>query len=104
MLLAAEGSVLAKRAPFAQHNSWVTGYRDGELWAAGEFTNQSRLEAGGVAEMVKRGDWFTDDGSTNGNTNGDSAHDSTEGQKSSPVVWSVFGLTHNPRVEDWPVM
>jgi len=20
------------------------------------------------------------------------------------VVWSVFGLTHNPRVEDWPVM
>lgn len=20
------------------------------------------------------------------------------------VVWAVFGLTHNPRVEDWPVM
>jgi len=20
------------------------------------------------------------------------------------VVWNVFGLTHNPRVEDWPVM
>jgi primary-amine oxidase len=20
------------------------------------------------------------------------------------VVWCVFGLTHNPRVEDWPVM
>jgi primary-amine oxidase len=20
------------------------------------------------------------------------------------VVWSCFGLTHNPRVEDWPVM
>jgi primary-amine oxidase len=20
------------------------------------------------------------------------------------VVWTVFGLTHNPRVEDWPVM
>ncbi|KAG7103825.1 Copper amine oxidase 1 like protein [Verticillium longisporum] len=20
------------------------------------------------------------------------------------VLWSCFGLTHNPRVEDWPVM
>lgn len=25
-------------------------------------------------------------------------------ENSDPVVWNVFGLTHNPRVEDWPVM
>ena len=99
LLLADEKSMVAKRAPFAKHNTWVTGYRDGELWAAGEFTNQSREEKGGVKEMVERGDWFTEDGTP---TNGDAA--TTGGQKSSPVVWSVFGFTHNPRVEDWPVM
>lgn len=94
MLLADEHSTVAKRAPFARHNTWVTGYRDGELWAAGEFTNQSKVESGGVEEMVNRGDWFTEGGESAAGT----------GKKSSPVVWSVFGLTHNPRVEDWPVM
>lgn len=93
LLLADDASTVAKRAPFAQHHLWVTGYRDGEFWAAGEFTNQSREEKGGVGDMVKRGDWFTEAGAG-----------STEGQLSSPVVWAVFGLTHNPRVEDWPVM
>ncbi|KFA53992.1 hypothetical protein S40293_01763 [Stachybotrys chartarum IBT 40293] len=103
MLLANDDSVLAKRARYAQHHTWVTGYRDGELWAAGEYTNQSRAEKGGVTDMVKRGDWFTGDGKpTNGTSNGDVSHG--DGQRSSPVVWSVFGLTHNPRVEDWPVM
>ncbi|RDA95334.1 hypothetical protein CP533_3464 [Ophiocordyceps camponoti-saundersi (nom. inval.)] len=87
LLLAAEDGVHARRAPFARHDAWVTGFRDGEFWPAGEFTNQSQGESGGVEAMVRRGDRFIDgDGS------------------SSPVVWSVYGLTHNPRVEDWPVM
>ncbi|KAL6882917.1 copper amine oxidase [Trichoderma longibrachiatum] len=97
MLLADPEGLAAQRAQFAQHNAWVTGYRDGELWAAGEFTNQSTREVGGVADMVKRGDWFTDR-----DANGDA--EEGQGKRSSPVVWSVFGLTHNPRVEDWPVM
>ncbi|TWU72970.1 hypothetical protein ED733_003858 [Metarhizium rileyi] len=102
MMLADEESVHARRAQFAQHNAWVTGYRDGEFWAAGEFTNQSRLEAGGVGDMVRRGDWFADDGRADGadGLDGHAGH----GQKSSPVVWPVYGFTHNPRVEDWPVM
>ncbi|KAK8131901.1 hypothetical protein PG999_000074 [Apiospora kogelbergensis] len=79
LLLAHPDSTQARRAPFARHHLWVTGHRDGELWAAGEFTNQSRGEVGGVQAMVERGDC-------------------------TPVVWTVFGLTHNPRVEDWPVM
>ncbi|KAJ6446909.1 primary-amine oxidase [Purpureocillium lavendulum] len=88
MMMAGDDTIMAKRAPFAKHNFWVTGYRDGELWAAGEFTNQSRMEKGGVGEMVKRGDWFTGDGPTsNGNAHA-----------------NVYGFTHNPRVEDWPVM
>jgi primary-amine oxidase len=103
MMLADEASVAARRAQFAHHHFWVTGYRDGELWAAGEFTNQSSEEKGGVADMVKRGDWLADHGdASHRGVNGDGA--ATRADKSSPVVWSVFGLTHNPRVEDWPVM
>ncbi|RCI12257.1 hypothetical protein L249_0746 [Ophiocordyceps polyrhachis-furcata BCC 54312] len=86
LLLAAEDGVQARRAPFARHDAWVTGFRDGEFWPAGEFTNQSHCESGGVEAMVRRADRFVDGGG------------------SSPVVWSVYGLTHNPRVEDWPVM
>ncbi|KAI5867392.1 copper amine oxidase 1 [Durotheca rogersii] len=98
LLLADPHSVQAARAPFARHHLWFTGYRDGELWAAGEFTNQAQREEGGVQAMVERGDWFTDEGEE---ATGDGEK---KGKKSSPVVWSVFGLTHNPRVEDWPVM
>lgn len=109
MMLADEESVLAKRAPFARHDAWVTGFRDGELWAAGEFTNQSCGEQGGVAAMVKRGDWFTEAGeqaSNGGGANLAQLHEQGDdaGRRSSPVVWTVYGLTHNPRVEDWPVM
>ncbi|KAI0873995.1 copper amine oxidase [Hypoxylon argillaceum] len=96
LMLADENSTQAARAPYAKHHLWVTGYRDEELWAAGEFTNQSRKEEGGVKAMVERGDWFVDDAPA--------AASSESGQRSSPVVWNVFGLTHNPRVEDWPVM
>lgn len=92
MLLADKESRIAQRARFAEHNYWITGHRDGELWAAGEFTNQSTFEEGGVSDMVKRGDDFAVDGVQ------------PAGQTSDPVVWSVFGFTHNPRVEDWPVM
>ena len=94
LMLADDNSVQAARAPYAKHHLWVTGYRDEELWAAGEFTNQSRKEEGGVKAMVARGDWFVDE----------PAVGSVAGQRSSPVIWNVFGLTHNPRVEDWPVM
>lgn len=96
LLLADDNSSAAKRAPYARHHFWVTGHRDGELWAAGEFTNQSCTETGGVQAMVDRGDWFTDKGELD--------RSDGEGRRSSPVVWAVFGLTHNPRIEDWPVM
>ncbi|KAI1101276.1 copper amine oxidase 1 [Jackrogersella minutella] len=110
LLLADDRSVQAARAPFAKHHLWFTGYRDGEFWAAGEFTNQAHHEEGGVKTMVERGDWFVDDEGANGTTNGDVHEEEAvdreleKGKKSSPVIWSVFGLTHNPRVEDWPVM
>ncbi|KAI0173666.1 copper amine oxidase 1 [Hypoxylon sp. FL1284] len=102
LLLADDRSVQAARAPFAKHHLWFTGHRDNELWAAGEFTNQSPLEEGGVKEMVERGDWFVD--GIDGANGSDGGEDAKKGQLSTPVVWNVFGLTHNPRVEDWPVM
>lgn len=103
LLLADDNSVQAARAPYAKHHIWVTGHRDGELWAAGEFTNQSKKEVGGVKAMVDRGDWFVG-GADHENSHANSAGDKGKGLKSSPIVWNVFGLTHNPRVEDWPVM
>ncbi|OJJ42956.1 hypothetical protein ASPZODRAFT_104276 [Penicilliopsis zonata CBS 506.65] len=71
-----------KRAEFATKPIWVTQYRDEELYAAGEFTNQSR-KADGVETWVQR-------------------NDSTENED--VVLWHTFGLTHNPRIEDFPVM
>ncbi|OAL51393.1 copper amine oxidase-like protein [Pyrenochaeta sp. DS3sAY3a] len=82
-LLAAPGSIQAQRALFTNHHVWVTKYQDDELYAAGRFTLQSQLEQGGVHDMAARKDDVTDE---------------------DLVVWNTFGLTHNPRVEDWPVM
>lgn len=83
LMLAQPDSIVAGRAQFAQHHVWVTKYKDGELWAGGEFTNQSRREIDGVSDAVARNDNV---------------------ENADVVVWNVFGLTHNPRVEDWPVM
>lgn len=83
LLLADPESVQSCRAQFAQHHVWVTKYRDNELFAGGRYTLQSRCEIDGVADAVKRGDRV----------------DNTD-----IVIWNVFGITHNPRVEDWPVM
>jgi primary-amine oxidase len=44
---------------------------------------QSQTEIEGVADAVRRGDSVVD---------------------TDVVVWNSFGITHNPRVEDWPVM
>ncbi|KAH8898240.1 copper amine oxidase [Thozetella sp. PMI_491] len=83
LLLADPNSIQARRALFAQHHLWVTKYKDDELYAGGRYTLQSRQEVGGLADAAARNDDVLDE---------------------DIVVWSVFGLTHNPRVEDWPVM
>merc|ERR1712187_533303 len=82
MMLASKNSFGLKRAVFATKPIWVTRYRDGELFAAGEFTNQSK-QSHGVEEMVERKDPV---------------------ENEDVVLWHTFGLTHNPRIEDFPVM
>ncbi|KAM3506439.1 hypothetical protein MY10362_002367 [Beauveria mimosiformis] len=83
LLLAAPGSIQSNRAHFARHHLWVTKHRDDELYAGGRWTLLSRNEVGGVRDAADRKDNVEDE---------------------DIVIWSVFGLTHNPRVEDWPVM
>ncbi|KAI6845993.1 putative copper amine oxidase [Hortaea werneckii] len=83
LLLAGKDSVVRRRAKFAEHHIWVTKYRDGDLWAAGKWTNQSLEETAGLADYASRGDDVRDE---------------------DLVLWHTFGMTHNPRVEDFPVM
>lgn len=83
MLYAQPGSVARKRAAFATHHYWVSKYKDQEFYAGGVWTNQSSNEVGGVSEAVAR----------NENVRNEDV-----------VVWHSFGLTHHPRVEDFPVM
>lgn len=82
-LLADPRSVQAKRALFTQHHLWVTKYKDEELYAAGRYTHLGKNETGGVTDAAARNDNVLNE---------------------DVVLWSCFGLTHNPRVEDWPVM
>ena len=83
LLLAGENSVVRRRARFATHHVWVTKYRDGHLWASGKWTNQSLEERDGLADYVARQE---------------------DVRNQDIVVWRTFGMTHNPRVEDFPVM
>ncbi|CAH0028793.1 unnamed protein product [Clonostachys rhizophaga] len=71
-----------RRGVFASRPIWVTRYRDDELWAAGEFTNQSREDTGLAAY-------------TAGDENV---------QNQDVVLWHSFGITHVTRPEDFPVM
>jgi primary-amine oxidase len=73
---------IRKRAGFLNAQLWVTPYRANELYAAGEYPNQSRGGEGLPAF-------------TRGNANV---------RDTDVVLWYVMGITHLPRPEDWPVM
>lgn len=81
-LLAAEGSPIHRRATFATKALWVTPYEETERYPTGDFPNQHSGD-GGLPE------WTGRDRSVDGED---------------IVVWHTFGLTHFPRVEDWPIM
>ena len=69
-------------APFAQHALWVTRFRDGELFAAGDYPN-----GGAAGEGLPK--YVAD-------------HASVDGKDL--VVWFTAAFTHHTRVEDYPVM
>jgi primary-amine oxidase len=70
-------------AGFTAHHLWVTPYRPGQLFAAGPYPNQARAD---YADVLDR---YTDQ---------DPVYDRDV------VVWYSLGMTHFPRVEDYPVM
>jgi len=81
-ILADPESFHHRRAEFADRGVYVTRYADGELFAGGTYTNQSR-GGDGVRGWAARGDPL-------------GAGD--------PVLWVQFAIGHVPRVEDFPVM
>ncbi len=82
LLFAQPDSWVRKRAAFLNAHVWVTPYRSAEMYAGGDYPNQSR----GGDGLAK---W------TAANRPIDN-HD--------VVLWYSMGITHNPRPEDWPVM
>lgn len=75
-------SLIRRRGGFIDNHLWVTPYRAGELYAAGDYPDQS--EPGQGLPQWTAADRRVDD------------HD--------VVLWYTFGVTHTPRPEDWPVM
>jgi primary-amine oxidase len=71
------------RAQFAKHPFWVSRYRDGELYAAGDFPNQGNAGDGLPAFVGGR---------------------QALGTNTDLVIWYTAGFTHIPRPEDYPVM
>jgi primary-amine oxidase len=82
MLLADPESSVAQRAAFATKGLWVTRYDDNERYPTGDFVNQHAGGAGLPAYIEANRDIDGED----------------------IVLWHTFGLTHFPRVEDWPIM
>jgi primary-amine oxidase len=88
MLLAHPDSFHAKRSEFAEHAVWVTRYEDNDHFPAGKYTMQSAGGDGLASVITKR-------------RNTGVAHSV---RNEDIVIWHTFGSTHNPRIEDWPVM
>ena len=82
MLLADPASSVAQRAAFATKDLWVTQFADGERYPTGDFVNQHSGGAG-LPSYIE-------------------ADRDLDGQDI--VLWHTFGLTHFPRLEDWPIM
>lgn len=75
-------SLARKRAGFMNHHVWVTRYRPGELYAGGDYPNQS--EGGDGLPRY---------------TAGNEPIENTD-----LVVWYTMNVTQIPRPEEWPVM
>jgi primary-amine oxidase len=71
-----------QRAPFAQHPIWVTRYKDGEMYAAGDYPNQGR-PGEGLTKYAASPENVRD---------------------TDLVLWYTASMTHHPVTEEYPVM
>ncbi|KAE8124304.1 hypothetical protein FH972_019203 [Carpinus fangiana] len=81
--LAGSEAKFLRRAAFLKHNLWVTPYAHDEMFPGGEFPNQNPRVGEGLSTWVKQNRPL---------------------EETDVVLWYVFGITHVPRLEDWPVM
>ncbi|GMN45996.1 hypothetical protein TIFTF001_015198 [Ficus carica] len=81
--LAGPEAKFLRRAAFLKHNLWVTPYARNEMFPGGEFPNQNPRVGEGLATWVQQNRPL---------------------EETDIVLWYVFGITHIPRLEDWPVM
>ena len=110
-----------RRAGFLKHNLWVTQYKSDEMFPGGEFPNQNPRIHEGLPTWVKKDRpleetdivlWYviTDHFLENHlplcrNWNClFSLHVAEPDKTVFCICRYVFGLTHIPRLEDWPVM
>lgn len=77
-----EGAKIRQKAEFATHHLWVTKYKPSEMYAGGDYPNQTK-PGQGLPNAI------ADDESLTGED---------------VVLWYTMGITHVPRPEDWPVM
>ncbi|NUT90460.1 MAG: tyramine oxidase, partial [Saccharothrix sp.] len=82
VLLAQPDATVAGRAAFASRHLWVTRFHEDERYPAGDYPNQHPGGAGLPAWSAQDRPLVDED----------------------VVLWHVFGPTHLPRPEDWPVM
>lgn len=75
-------SRVRKRAGFLDHHLWVTRNRPGERYAAGDFPNQ-HPGGDGLPRWTSKNESIVNE---------------------EVVLWYTLGVTHIPRVEEWPVM
>ncbi|KAH7444885.1 hypothetical protein KP509_02G095800 [Ceratopteris richardii] len=81
--LAGQEAKFLRRAAFLKHNLWVTQYDKDEIFPAGEFPNQNPRVGEGLPTWVQK---------------------DRKLEETDVVLWYIFGVTHIPRLEDWPVM
>lgn len=82
LLLADPSSSIYKRAGFATKALWVTQYDPSQKYASGDYPNQ-HAGGDGLPKYIEQNRPIFD---------------------KPIVVWAVFGATHLPRPEDFPVM
>ena len=76
-----QSSSILQRGAFINRHMWFTRYHDDEQSAAGDYPNQGLAGAGLPT-------WTNGEDLTNQDV----------------VAWYVFGITHIPRPEEWPIM
>jgi len=81
-LLAGDTSYIRQRAGFATHSFWAVPYKEDELYASGFYINQSPGNEG-LEQWANRNENI---------------------KNKDIVIFHTFGLTHIPRVEDFPIM